>query len=245
MLNIVLPMAGISPIAEELGYPYPSPLVEINGVPLIERVINNLKELGSNIRFLAILRSIDCRKYHLDSTIQLLCGNNSSILILEKETAGALCSLLMGIENFYDNNPLIIANTDQIFKKGVLQSLINKIYALSPDAALPSFNSVHPRWSYLRLNENQVTEVVEKKPISRNAIAGLYYFKSGKIFAEAAMKAILNERNINGRFFISSALNELLLQDYTVVSIPIENSSYYSLFTAQRVNEFEKNQIEF
>ena len=44
MLNVLLPMAGISPLSEELGYPYPSPLVEICGVPLIQRVIENFTE---------------------------------------------------------------------------------------------------------------------------------------------------------------------------------------------------------
>jgi dTDP-glucose pyrophosphorylase len=239
MLNVLLPMAGISPLAEEMDYPYPSPLVEICGVPLIQRVIENLNELGNEICITAILRSEDCRRFHLDSTLKLLAGSNTRIVSLQKETAGALCSVLMAIEHIYNDTPLVIANTDQIFGSGTLRSFVQQIEAMTPDAACPTFDSVHPRWSCLRLDDGRVIEAVEKNPVSRHAVAGLYYFKSGKQFADSAMRAVLNSRDIDGRFFISAALNEYILEEKTVVSIPIDSASYHSFFTAQRVVDYE------
>jgi dTDP-glucose pyrophosphorylase len=243
MLNVLLPMAGVSPLAEELGYPYPSPLVEICGVPLIQCVIDNLAELGDDLCITAILRSEDCRRFHLDSTIKLLAGFSTHIVSLQKETAGALCSVLMAIEHIYDDRPLVIANTDQIFDKGVLRSLMQQIGAIMPDAACAIFDSVHPRWSCLRLNnEGHVVEAVEKNPVSRHAVAGFYYFSSGKQFADSAMRAVLSARDIDGRFFISAVLNEYILEEKAVVSIPIDSSSYHSFFTAQRVVDYEHRQ---
>lgn len=242
MLNVLLPMAGISSLSEELGYPYPSPLVEICGVPLIQRVIENFTELGRKLCFTAVLRSEDCRRFHLDSTIKLLAGSNTKLFTLQKDTAGALCSVLMAIEHINADTPLVIANTDQIFDRGVLRSLMQKIEALDPDAACPTFDSVHPRWSCLRLKDDHVVEAVEKNPVSRHAVAGLYYFKSGKQFAESAMRAILNGRDIDGRFFISAVLNEYILEERTVVSVPVDGASYHSFFTAQRVVDYEHKQ---
>lgn len=242
MLNVLLPMGGVSPLAEELGYPYPSPLVEICGKPLIQRVIDNLAELGSEICVTAVLRAEDCRKFHLDSTIKLLTGSTQNEIVLQRDTAGALCSALMAIEKINSEVPLVIANSDQIFDRGVLETFMNRVQALAPDAACPIFPSVHPRWSYLRLEGNRVVEAVEKNPISRNAVAGLYYFKSGVEFADAGMKAILNNREVDGRFFISAVLNEYILCEKLVVAVPVEESSYHSFFTAQRVSEFEFRQ---
>lgn len=239
MLNVLLPMAGLSPLSEELGYPYPSPLVEICGVPLIQRVIENFTELGSELCITAVLRSEDCRRFHLDSTIKLLAGTNTKITTLQKDTAGALCSVLMSIEHINDDTPLVIANTDQIFDRGILRSLMQQIEAIDPDAACPTFDSVHPRWSFLRVINGRVVEAVEKNPVSHHAVAGLYYFKSGKQFSELAMRAILNGRDIDGRFFISAALNEYILAEKTVVVIPVDGCSYHSFFTAQRVVEYE------
>ncbi|GAC1610787.1 MAG: glycosyltransferase family 2 protein [Aquirhabdus sp.] len=240
MLNVLLPMAGNSVLAAEMGYPYPSPLVEISGMPLIQRVIENLQEIGSPLQIKAVLRAEDCQRFHLDSTIKLLADGNAEIVRLQKETAGALCSVLMAVEHVYNDTPLVIANTDQIFDPGVLQAMMRQIELLNPDAACPTFSSVHPRWSYLRLDGTRVIEAIEKNPVSRHAVAGLYYFKSGKQFADYAMKAVLNGREVDGRFFISSALNEYILDDKNVLAIPIKNEGYHSFFTAQRVAEYER-----
>jgi dTDP-glucose pyrophosphorylase len=233
-------MAGISTLAIELGYPYPSPLIEIDGLPLIQRVVENLQELGQDITFTAVLREEDCRKFHLDNTVQLLAGGRANIVPLQNETAGALCSVLMAIEHFNTEQPLIIANVDQLFDRGELSAMISKIAETSADAACPVFESVHPRWSYLRLVDGAVVEAVEKDPVSRNAIAGLYYFRSGSQFSEHAMRAILNGRQTDGRYFTSAVLNEYILSGLSVAAIPIPSGGYHSLFTAQRVADFER-----
>lgn len=242
MLNVVLPMAGISPLADELGYPYPSPLVEICGIPLVQLVIENLKELGNELCITAILRAEDCRHFHLDSTIKLLAGSNTQIVSFQKDTAGALCSVLMAIEHINNDKPLIISNTDQFFDRGILHSLMQQIEVIDPDAACPTFDSVHPRWSCLRLKNDCVVEAFEKNPVSRHAVAGLYYFKSGKQFAESAMRAILNGRDNDGLYFISAALNEYILEGRIVVSLPVDGATYHSFFTAQRVIDYEHQQ---
>lgn len=240
MINLLLPMAGISPLAQELGYPYPSPLVEICAVPLIQRVIENFSEVGEHLRTIAVLRSDDCRNYHLDSTIRLLAPTDARIVSLQQETAGALCSVLMAIDHYNDDAPLIIANCDQIFDKGTLRGFMSRVLTENVDAACPTFDSVHPRWSCLRIVEGQVVEAVEKNPVSRHAIAGLYYFKSGRQFAEAAMRAVMNGRDVDGRFFISAALNEYILDGKNVIAVPIDNAAYHSFFTAQRVLDYEQ-----
>ena len=139
MINIVMPMAGIIPLAGELEYSYPSPLVEINGEPLIQNVICNLKEIDDEITFTAILRNEDCKRFHLDSTIKLLTENMANIIRIQKDTAGALCSVLMATEQFAKDTPLIIANTDQIFEKNTLKAMMRKIRSRDPDAALSCF----------------------------------------------------------------------------------------------------------
>lgn len=241
MINIIVPMAGLSSLAKELEYPYPSPLVEIQGLPLIQYVIGNLCEISKDITFTIILREEDCKRFHLDSTVKLLTNNKVNVVRLQRDTAGALCSILMAIEHFDNDHELIIANSDQIFEKGFLASLIKTIGTSSADAACPVFDSVHPRWSYLRISEDRVVEAVEKNPVSRNAVAGLYYFRSGQQFANLAKRVILNGRETDGKYFTSAVLNEYILDGLTVLPIQIRNECYTSLFTAQRVHDFERS----
>ena len=71
-------------------------------------------------------------------------------------------------------------------------------------AGVLTFNSVHPRWSYVKVdNNNFVIESAEKKPISRSAIAGFFYFKKGSIFVQYAKEVIKKEIQINEKFYIS------------------------------------------
>lgn len=239
MLNVVIPMAGLSTLSSELEYPYPSPLVEINGHPLIQHVIENLQLLDANVNFTVILRDEDCRRFHLDNTIQLLTDQQAHIIRLKQNTAGALCSILLAVEKFTASTPLVIANADQVFEPNSLKSFIEKVRKTAIDAACPIFNSVHPRWSYVRIIDGHIVEAAEKNPISRNAVAGLYYFSKGEQFASLAMQAILNGRHTDEKYYTSAVLNEYILAGLNVSPISIRTEDYHSLFTAQRVHDYE------
>lgn len=239
MLNVVIPMAGLSTLSSELEYPYPSPLVEIHGQPLIQHVIENLQMLDSQVTFTVILRDEDCRRFHLDSTVQLLTGQQTNIVRLKQNTAGALCSVLLAVDHFATSAPLVIANADQIFDREALTAFMASVRDAVPDAACPVVDSVHPRWSYVRITEGRVVEAVEKNPISRHAVAGLYYFRTGQQFADLAMQAILNSRHTDDKYYTSAVLNEYILAGLTILPVPMRTGDYHSLFSAQRVHDYE------
>ena len=57
MLNIVVPMAGEGTRFKEKGYTFPKPLIEINGKPMIQVIIENIKPKIAH-RFTFICRKI-------------------------------------------------------------------------------------------------------------------------------------------------------------------------------------------
>lgn len=240
MINIVIPMAGSSSLASELEEHYPSPLVEIAGSPLIQLVLENLAELGDDLSFTVIMQDSDAKKFHLDSTIKMLSTSSANIVKLQKDTAGALCSILMAVEHFRVSEPMVICNWDQLFDKDVLRNFIHEAISSNADAAMLTFKSVHPRWCYVRAANGVIEEAVEKNPISNQAIAGVYYFKSGAEFSELATKAILNGRDVDGRFYTSGVINEYILKGQTVLAVGLANSKYHSLYTGRRLREYEK-----
>lgn len=240
MINVVIPMAGTSLLASELEEHYPSPLVEIAGTPLIQLVLDNLSEFGDDRAFTVIMKDVDAKKFHLDSTIKMLSNDSTNIVKLQKETAGALCSILMAVEHYRSSGAMVICNWDQLFDKNVLRDFIRQAEASNADAAMLTFKSVHPRWCYVRVNDGVIEEAVEKNPVSTHAVAGIYYFKSGDEFSQLAMKAIMNGRNVDGNFYTSSVINEYILKGQTVLAINVDNTKYHSLYTGRRLREFEK-----
>ncbi len=243
MLNVLLPIAGTSSLFDSKLYPYPVPLIEVLGKPIIERVVANLSEIDEATRFIFVVRGEDCRRFHLDSTLALLSAPPSEIVKLEGDTRGALCSGLMAITHVNNDRPLIIANSDQLFE-GVLPQAWRELSAPGADAGCLYFESVHPRWSYVRLDNGLVTEAAEKNPISKHAIAGFYYFASGRIFVRAAMKTILNQRMVDDRYFIAPVFNELILEGRRVRAVGLPEGAYVSFFTPQRIEDYERKRTQ-
>jgi dTDP-glucose pyrophosphorylase len=237
MINVLIPMAGKSQYFAESEYPFPKPLVEIGNKTAIEHVISNLATIADEVNFIFVLNSADCRKFHLDSTLNILTNHRCKIIRLESETRGAACSALMAVNHISNDTPLVIANADQIFEES-LQDAIQQFKEF--DAGVITFESVHPRWSYVRLGEDQlVVETAEKRPISRHAIAGFYYFQKGTYFVESAMRMIQKDSSVNGNYFIAPSMNEMILQGQKITTHKVDVNRYHTLYTPQKVKEYE------
>lgn len=237
MINVLVPMAGKDQYFPENEFVFPKPLIEIRSKTIVERVIENLGTVGEDLHFIFVVSSEDCRKFHLDDTINIITNHNCSIIKLERETKGSACSALMAIDLIANNNPLLISNSDQIFETPI-SSLLPEVGDV--DAGVVTFDSVHPRWSYVRLDDKgDVVETAEKRPISRNAIAGLYYFRRGVDFVNAAMMMIRKNESVNERFYVAPALNQMILQGKRIRVKKVPGGCYHTFYTLQKIKEYE------
>ncbi|WP_081687030.1 glycosyltransferase family 2 protein [Chitinilyticum litopenaei] len=237
MVNILIPLAGKSLFFPEDEYFYPLPLIEIHGKPIIELVVNNLRDLHKDSQFIFIVQREDCQRFHLDRTLSLITSN-AKIIRSEGITKGAACSCLLAVDHINNEDELIIANGDQLFLSGI-EEFIPTFRGAKADAGCVYFNSVLPRWSYLRLDGHTITEAVEKKPISRNAIAGLYYFKNGRDFVKASMNTIFKNASVNDSYYIAPTINELILDGKRTYATPIKNEHYFTFYTPQKIQDYE------
>jgi dTDP-glucose pyrophosphorylase len=102
-----------------------------------------------------------------------------------------------------------------------------------------TFRSVHPRWSYVKLDDDgNVTEAAEKRVISTHAIAGLYYFRTAQQFVDAATATITVDDHLDGIFYIAPCLNQVLLQGGKVMRVQIPTDAYFSFYSPQRIQDF-------
>ena len=243
-MNLVIPIASNSKFFSIEEYGYPKPLIEIAGKPMIEHVIHNLTQGMNFKKIIFIVKQDECDKYHLDNTLNLLSPIKPEIIKLRADTRGALCSVLLAIEHINHGEPLVIANADQLFDDGI-SAPIKKFMTSDLDAACITFNSVHPRWSYVRLDEqNLVVETAEKRPISRHAIAGLYMYKRGSEFIEQSMDSIKHGTSIEGQYFISPVFNEYVLGNKKVGHYEVANDLYHTFYSPQKIGEYEALQAK-
>lgn len=218
-LNVLIPMAGAGSRFTEAGYIFPKPLIEVNGNPMIQEVINSL---SINAKYIYVVKKEHFEQYHLDYLLKAITPNYEIIQVNET-TDGAAITALMA-KDFIDNdNPLIIANSDQIVDWNS-REFIYELYSKNADGGIALFESNHPKWSYVKIDDfNVISEVAEKKPISNNATVGIYYWKRGSDFVKYAEQMIDKNIRTNDEFYICPVYNEAILDNKKIYGIYVKN----------------------
>lgn len=236
MLNIIMPLASKTFENDNERFLFPLPLVDIKGKALIEYSLTNLNGINEDKRFIFIVKDFDCKQFHIDNVLKQLV-QNSTIVKIQGQTKGAICSVLFAIDEMDLDQELIIVNSDQVLNDD-LDNMLDNLRKY--DAGVIAFNSIHPRWSFIRTENNLIIETAEKNPISNKAIAGFYYFKKARFFIDGAVQVIKYDDNFNGNYYISSVFNQLILMGKSIGFAEMKSENYYSFYSPQKVKEFEE-----
>lgn len=236
-MNVLIPMAGAGSRFEQAGYTFPKPLIDVNGKPMIQRVVENL---NIDARHIFIVQKSHYEKYSLKHTLNLI-SPNCEIVQVEGMTEGAACTTLLAKEFIDNDEPLILANSDQYVDWDSNQFMYASM-ADDIDASILTFYSTHPKWSYAKLNEDGfVVEVAEKKPISEHATVGIYFFKKGSDYVRCAESMISKNIRVNNEFYVCPVYNEALLEGARVKTFHIDKM--WGLGTPEDLNTFLKHDI--
>lgn len=205
-LNILIPMAGAGSRFEKAGYTFPKPLIEVNGKPMIQLVLENL---NIDAHYIFVVQTEHRVKYNLDTLLRLIAPN-CDIIDVSGMTQGAACTTLLAKEFINNDSPLIFANSDQ-FVEWNSNEFLYKMNETNCDGGLVTFESAHPKWSFAKVDGNGiVTEVAEKKPISNIATVGFYYWKHGSDYVKYAEQMIAKNIRTNGEFYVCPVFNEAI-----------------------------------
>ena len=237
-LNILIPMAGAGKRFAEAGYTFPKPLIEINNKPMIQWVVDCIN-IKANFIFLILKEHQE--KYNISSVLKIL-RPNCKIIEINHLTEGAACTTLLAEKFINNDNPLIIANSDQFIKwnsSNVMYNLTTKKY----DGAILTFKSIHPKWSYVKSDKDDIiSEVAEKKVISNRATVGVYYWKKGSDYVKYANQMINQNIRVNNEFYVCPVYNEALKDKKRIKAVDV--NEMIGLGTPEDLNVFIKK-IDF
>ena len=212
-LNILIPMAGLGSRFSKQGYVFPKPLIEVKGKPMIQLVVENLN-IDGQYTFIVLQEHIE--KYNIDKMLKLI-KPDCNIVITDGITEGAASTTLLAKEFINNENPLVIANSDQYFEwnpREVIYSFMNK----NIDGGILTFPSTHPKWSYAKINETgNVVEVAEKNPISNHATVGVYFWTHGSDYVTSAEEMIDKNIRVNNEFYVCPVYNQAIENDKKIV----------------------------
>lgn len=208
MINVVIPMAGAGSRFTSAGYRNPKPFIDVLGKPMIQWVIENLTT-DIEQRFIFICQKEHQERFSFDTILEKL-SPGSLVIGIDGLTQGAAETVLFASNLINNNDPLVIANSDQYIEyemDSFFEILNKKIF----DGSILTMTSQDAKWSYIRYGNDQlVTEVREKEVISNEATVGIYGFSRGSDFVNAAQKMIKNDSRVNGEFYVAPVYNELI-----------------------------------
>lgn len=208
MLNIVIPMAGRGSRFANEGYPLPKPLIPVHGIPMIRLVLANLMPKRSH-RFIFLCLREHLETYQVDKNLKEWAPG-CEVVVVDKVTEGAACTVLLAKEFIDNDDELMIANSDQ-WVDADIDDYLGRLDSEGLSGLIMTMWANDPKWSFVRLNGNdRVTEVVEKEVISNEATVGIYNFKRGADFVRAAEKMIDKGLRVNGEFYVAPVYNEMI-----------------------------------
>ena len=205
-MNVLIPMAGAGSRFAQAGYTFPKPLIDVNGKPMIQVVVDNL---NVDAHFIFLVQKEHYEKYNLQSVLNLIAPG-CDIVQVDGVTDGAARTTLLAKEFIDNNEPLMMANSDQ-FVEWNSNECLYAFTADSIDGGIVTFESTHPKWSFAKLDDNGfVSEVAEKNPISNIATVGIYYWKCGSDYVKYAEQMIEKNIRVNNEFYVCPVFNEAI-----------------------------------
>jgi NDP-sugar pyrophosphorylase family protein len=237
MINIVIPMAGLGSRFSDAGYEKPKPFIDVAGKPMIVRVLENLSVPSAQFILVA-------RKEHLEQEQALVKFIESvyqvKFIATDGLTEGTACTVLSARRYINNDDPLIIANSDQIIDAN-LSDLITDARSRDLDGSIITFfdEDKDPKWSFAQLDENDlVARVKEKEAISHHATVGIYYFKTGEMFVNGALDMIVANERVNGEFYTCPVYNYLINDRKKIGIFEIPSDSMHGIGTPDDLNSY-------
>ena len=233
-MNVLIPMAGRGSRFATQGYTFPKPLIDVKGKPMIQVVTENLN-IKANYTF--IVQKEHYEKYSLQHLLNLIAPN-CNIVQVDGITEGAACTTLLAKEYIDNDEPLLMANSDQFVEWDSNETL----YAFSNgncDGGIITFPATHPKWSYAKLGEDgYVSEVAEKKPISEHATVGIYWWSKGSDYVKYAEQMIEKDIRVNNEYYVCPVFNEAIQDGKKVRIKEIDKEGMWGIGTPEDLNYF-------
>lgn len=236
-MKILIPMAGEGSRFASEGYTFPKPLIDVNGKPMIQTVVENL---DYDAEYIFLVRKEHIETYvGLQSTLDRITNGKFKIVEVDTLTEGAACTALLAREYIDNDDDLLIANSDQ-FVEYSPENFRTLKEMTDADAIVYTFEAVHPKWSFVRTNSRGViTEVAEKNPISNIATCGIYWYRKGSDFVKYADQMIEKDIRVNNEFYIAPVYNELIEDGKEL--IPFFVHSMWGIGTPEDLRYFLEN----
>lgn len=222
-------MAGLGERFKFAGYKDPKPLIQIDGKPVIEHIVDMFSPEDT---FIFICNENHLKNTNLKKELERI-RPGSKITSIPEHYLGPVYTTLQAKEYINDHEPVLLCYCDvnihwdfETFKKHVFKHAV--------DSALIAFKGFHPPllqegfYATARVDaDNKLLEVREKYSFTPNKMdswtsAGMHYFSTGELVKKYFNKMIEREMLCNNEYYISLSHNLLIEDGLKNILYPVE-----------------------
>ena len=230
-MQIIIPMSGFGERFRRVGYSVPKPLIEIDGKPIVAHVIDMFPGEQDFI-FICNQDHLDNVNYQMESILRKYCPTGR-VVGIPPHKLGPIYAVQQ-VENLIDfSRPVVVNYCDftcywdwNHFKKFVAETACA--------GAIPAYKGFHPHtlgstnYAYIRELNGWVQDIQEKQPYTNDrmnefASSGTYYFASGHLMSQSFQRAIDQELNVGGEYYVSLAYKPILADQLPVAVYPLQH----------------------
>lgn len=214
-IHLLMPMSGLGSRFAAAGYTAPKPLIDINGVPMVQRLLQCFPLNWPSFFVMADSH----RQTTLPALLDTLRPQNRSYFV-PSERLGPSHAALAALAQIPDDAPVFLSYCDygMVWDASSFERFVS---TTNCDVAIVSYRGFHAHYlkpqmyAYSRMVGGRVAEVREKGCFTGDreqefASAGGYYFRTARLLKEAITAQMAQKRHLNGEFYTSLTIEALL-----------------------------------
>ncbi|MCE1247380.1 MAG: NTP transferase domain-containing protein [Firmicutes bacterium] len=243
-MQVIIPMAGQGTRFRNAGYNLPKTLIEVEGKPIIEHVIDMFPG-ETNIVFIVAENQVE--ENSITDLLKKLVPT-AKIAVIPPHKLGPVHTVAAAFDFIDDNEPVTVNYCDF----SVLWDYENYKRTMAStkcDGCVTAYRGFHPHslgntmYAYMREKDNYMLEIREKEAFTDNrmneyASAGTYYFRTGALLKKYYDEALKLNMTTNGEFYASLPYN-LMARDGLKVYI-YELEKFLQWGTPEDLEEYLK-----
>ncbi|NOY63502.1 MAG: NTP transferase domain-containing protein [Gammaproteobacteria bacterium] len=223
-MHIVIPMSGIGKRFIDGGYDVPKPLIEIDGKPIIQYVV---ELFPGETKFTFICNHIHLETTQMRETLMAIAPHGE-IVAIDTHVLGPVYTVAQVMDRIDDDEEVIVNYCD-FGTYWDYDDFLSHTRNRDADGAIVSYKGFHPhmlgatKYATIRETEQWMLEIREKGSFTNDRMSefvsnGTYYFKKGSYVKKYFSALMDRDISLNGEFYVSLIYN-LLIDDGLKVSV--------------------------
>ncbi len=230
-MQIVIPMSGFGERFRKVGYTVPKPLIEVDGKPIIQHVVEMFPG-ESDIIFICNRDHLNEQEYRMREILNAIAPEGR-ILAIDPHKLGPVHAVLQAIDYLDPKKPTVVNYADFTCDWDY-SDFCNMVEQTECDGAIPCYRGFHPHtlWSnyyaYVQEKEMRASDIQEKKPFTDSpkeefASSGAYYFKSGELMQRYFERCVAEDLTVGGEYYVSMVYKPMMQDELNIQVYELEH----------------------